>query len=152
MPAPLLEQLAPGGRLVIPVGPPEALELKVLTKSAAGAISEAALFPVRFVPLTGAHADADRVEAGFSLERMPLSRTLFAIVITLATAALAQGGPPGNHRGPPPEALSACEGNTAGAACSWSHDGRTMEGTCFTPGGDRPLACRPSGPPPGDRR
>ncbi|MCA2978736.1 MAG: protein-L-isoaspartate(D-aspartate) O-methyltransferase [Myxococcaceae bacterium] len=66
VPAPLLEQLAPGGRLVIPVGPPEALELKVLTKTAAGAISEAALFPVRFVPLTGAHADADRAEAGLS--------------------------------------------------------------------------------------
>jgi protein-L-isoaspartate(D-aspartate) O-methyltransferase len=66
VPAPLVSQLVPGGRLVIPVGPPEQLELKVLTKQADGRVTESVLFPVRFVPLTGAHADADRTDAGFS--------------------------------------------------------------------------------------
>jgi protein-L-isoaspartate(D-aspartate) O-methyltransferase len=66
VPAPLVEQLAVGGTLVIPVGPPERLELKVLTKQADGRVTESVLFPVRFVPLTGRHADADRTDAGFS--------------------------------------------------------------------------------------
>ncbi|MBE2252945.1 MAG: protein-L-isoaspartate(D-aspartate) O-methyltransferase [Myxococcus sp.] len=63
VPQPLLDQLAPGGRLLIPVGPPEAMELQVLTKTSAGASTQA-LMPVRFVPLTGSHADRDRADAG----------------------------------------------------------------------------------------
>ncbi|TVQ27530.1 MAG: protein-L-isoaspartate(D-aspartate) O-methyltransferase [Spirochaetaceae bacterium] len=55
VPLPLVEQLADGGRMVIPVGPdggPQ--ELQMVRKSAAGVVSTSPLLPVRFVPLTGA--------------------------------------------------------------------------------------------------
>jgi protein-L-isoaspartate(D-aspartate) O-methyltransferase len=54
IPGPLLDQLAPGGRMVIPLGTyPETQDLVLIEKSAEGAISERWLFPVAFVPLTG---------------------------------------------------------------------------------------------------
>jgi len=52
IPQPLLDQLAPGGRMVIPVGD-FYQELKVFSKSADGSISEKDVLPVRFVPMTG---------------------------------------------------------------------------------------------------
>jgi len=53
VPEPLKEQLAPGGRLVIPVGPEGGVqELLVLTKTEHG-LREEKLIPVRFVPMTG---------------------------------------------------------------------------------------------------
>ncbi|HEX5855381.1 MAG TPA: protein-L-isoaspartate(D-aspartate) O-methyltransferase [Thermoanaerobaculia bacterium] len=52
IPGPLLDQLAPGGRLVIPVGS-FFQELKVLSKDKNGKISEKDILPVRFVPMTG---------------------------------------------------------------------------------------------------
>ncbi len=53
VPAPLLEQLAPGGRLVIPVGAAGATQsLRVLEKDAAGEIVERDVLPVTFVPFT----------------------------------------------------------------------------------------------------
>ncbi|MCL4233907.1 MAG: protein-L-isoaspartate(D-aspartate) O-methyltransferase [Deltaproteobacteria bacterium] len=53
IPKPLIEQLAEGGRLVLPVGPnPEAQELVRLTK-VGGELKRETLLPVRFVPLTG---------------------------------------------------------------------------------------------------
>ncbi len=52
IPQPLLEQLAPGGRMVIPVGG-FFQELKLFRKDAAGRITEQAILPVRFVPMTG---------------------------------------------------------------------------------------------------
>ena len=55
VPDPLLEQLAPGGRLVIPVGPdPEHQELQLWRKApGTGALDRQVLMHVRFVPLTG---------------------------------------------------------------------------------------------------
>ena len=50
VPQPLVDQLKPGGRLVIPVGR-ENQELLVMTKTAEGLREEGRL-PVRFVPLT----------------------------------------------------------------------------------------------------
>ena len=52
IPQPLLEQLAPGGRMVIPVGG-FFQELKVFTKDRDGRITEKGIIPVRFVPMTG---------------------------------------------------------------------------------------------------
>jgi protein-L-isoaspartate(D-aspartate) O-methyltransferase len=52
IPQPLLDQLAPGGRMVIPVGS-FFQELKVLTKEKDGKITEKDIIPVRFVPMTG---------------------------------------------------------------------------------------------------
>ncbi len=55
VPPALLEQLAPGGRLVIPVGPTaDNQELQLWTKDpATGALNRRVLMLVRFVPLTG---------------------------------------------------------------------------------------------------
>lgn len=52
IPEPLLDQLAPGGRMVIPVGE-FFQELKVLRKDADGKVTEKDIIPVRFVPMTG---------------------------------------------------------------------------------------------------
>ena len=52
IPQPLLEQLSPGGRMVIPVGG-FFQELKVFTKDRDGRVTEKDIIPVRFVPMTG---------------------------------------------------------------------------------------------------
>ena len=54
IPPPLLQQLKPGGKLVIPVGEQHGYqELLVVEVDAAGKISRQSVLPVRFVPLTG---------------------------------------------------------------------------------------------------
>lgn len=53
VPPPLLDQLAPGGRLVMPVGPGQERLVRV-TRTADG-IERAELIPVSFVPLVGEH-------------------------------------------------------------------------------------------------
>ncbi len=53
VPPALVEQLAEGARLVIPVGPDGALQaMTIVTRAANGAVTEQT-FPVRFVPMTG---------------------------------------------------------------------------------------------------
>ena len=52
IPQPLLDQLAPGGVMVIPVGG-FFQELKVFRKSVDGRVTERDILPVRFVPMTG---------------------------------------------------------------------------------------------------
>ncbi len=69
VPQALLEQLAPNGRLVIPVGRPSAgrsrfflgpdQELLLVTKDAEGCTAERRLLPVAFVPLIEPRQDAD---------------------------------------------------------------------------------------------
>lgn len=54
IPPPLIEQLKPGGRMVIPVGErflPQ--QLTLVEKAVDGTVSTRAVLPVRFVPLTG---------------------------------------------------------------------------------------------------
>lgn len=58
VPPPLIEQLADGGRLVIPLGSAEHQELFRVRKQA-GRIVQQALFACRFVPLVGRHAWPD---------------------------------------------------------------------------------------------
>lgn len=56
IPPPLIKQLKPGGRMIIPVGSRfMAQELLLVRKSAAGEITTQQILPVRFVPLTGQH-------------------------------------------------------------------------------------------------
>ena len=56
IPAPLLEQLKPGGRLVMPVGGQgETQWLTLVSKDPEGGIDKRVVLPVRFVPLTGDH-------------------------------------------------------------------------------------------------
>jgi protein-L-isoaspartate(D-aspartate) O-methyltransferase len=52
IPAPLLDQLAPEGRLVAPEGPPQAQRLFLIKRTGDGFQREA-LTPVKFVPMTG---------------------------------------------------------------------------------------------------
>jgi protein-L-isoaspartate(D-aspartate) O-methyltransferase len=52
VPAPLIEQLEPGGRMVVPVGPiASTQQLRVLEKDATGKVTTTVVAPVRFVPL-----------------------------------------------------------------------------------------------------
>jgi protein-L-isoaspartate(D-aspartate) O-methyltransferase len=56
VPPPLLEQLKPGGRMVIPVGGRfQVQQLMLIEKSEEGSIKTRQILPVRFVPLTGDH-------------------------------------------------------------------------------------------------
>jgi protein-L-isoaspartate(D-aspartate) O-methyltransferase len=54
IPQPLVEQLAEGGRMLVPVGPMEEQTLKLVTKRGAD-IETRDVAPVRFVPLYGTH-------------------------------------------------------------------------------------------------
>ena len=54
IPPALIQQLRPGGRMVVPVGPPYGDQhLLLLTKDAAGEVTQRNVLPVAFVPLTG---------------------------------------------------------------------------------------------------
>jgi protein-L-isoaspartate(D-aspartate) O-methyltransferase len=49
-----LKQLKPGGRAVLPVGPPLGIQdLVLIEKGAGGKAVTRTIFPVRFVPATG---------------------------------------------------------------------------------------------------
>lgn len=65
---------------------------------------------------------------------------------------LNQGTPPqqnpsqGQFQGPPPAALTACEGQSQGSSCSFSlPNGDTINGSCITPPNISELACAPQG-------
>jgi protein-L-isoaspartate(D-aspartate) O-methyltransferase len=54
IPEPLIEQLKPGGRMILPYGSPRGFQYLVLvTKDKDGKISRKNIMPVRFVPMTG---------------------------------------------------------------------------------------------------
>ncbi len=56
VPPTLIEQLRPGGRMVLPMGERYAAqELVLLEKDDQGAVSQSSLLPVAFVPLTSGH-------------------------------------------------------------------------------------------------
>lgn len=54
MPMPLVEQLAPGGRLLVPVGDREKQALWMVTRTPTG-VRQEAVADMRFVPLVGSH-------------------------------------------------------------------------------------------------
>lgn len=57
VPQPLIDQLKPGGRIVIPVGPEgRTQELLVIEKNQDGSVQETRTIPVRFVPFLGPKA------------------------------------------------------------------------------------------------
>ncbi len=57
VPQPLIDQLAVGGKLVIPIGGRQGQQLMVLTKDADGHIQRKVVAPVAFVPMTGERID-----------------------------------------------------------------------------------------------
>jgi protein-L-isoaspartate(D-aspartate) O-methyltransferase len=60
VPPPLVQQLKPGGKMVIPVGGvSEVQHLVVVSKDKEGGISSRSVLPVRFVPMTGRAQKAD---------------------------------------------------------------------------------------------
>ncbi|HLV26603.1 MAG TPA: protein-L-isoaspartate(D-aspartate) O-methyltransferase [Gemmatimonadales bacterium] len=62
LPEPLVSQLGEGGRMLIPIGPPEEQVLEMIVRRGE-ALERQEIAPVRFVPLLGAHgwgADATR--------------------------------------------------------------------------------------------
>lgn len=50
-PQPLVDQLAPGGRMVIPLGPKEVQQLSIVERRDGGEVETRALLPVRFTQL-----------------------------------------------------------------------------------------------------
>lgn len=66
-----------------------------------------------------------------------------------ALACRPEGHGPGGHHGPPPEAFTACANASVNQACTVTHDGRSITGTCAAPpDGSTRLACRPEHAPP----
>jgi protein-L-isoaspartate(D-aspartate) O-methyltransferase len=60
IPPPLVEQLKPGGRMAIPVGPPlQTQNLILVEKLEDGTLRRRSVMPVRFVPLTRGQAEAE---------------------------------------------------------------------------------------------
>ena len=58
VPEPLVEQLKPGGKIVIPIGPVDQFQfLVVLEKNKKGKLRRTMKYPVRFVPMTGKAQD-----------------------------------------------------------------------------------------------
>ena len=53
IPQPLLDQLAPGGRLVAPVGPERGEQVLVVVERTESGLKRWSVAPVRFVPMTG---------------------------------------------------------------------------------------------------
>ena len=55
VPQPLIDQLVPGGRILIPLGPRDAQVLTLVTKEADGTVRHQPLLDAIFVPLLGKH-------------------------------------------------------------------------------------------------
>jgi len=61
VPPPLIEQLKPGGRMILPLGSPFGVQTLVLiTKDDEGEVRSRSLLPVRFVPMLGHITEAKR--------------------------------------------------------------------------------------------
>lgn len=61
VPPALIEQLAPGGRMVLPVGL-HRQQLRLISKDGSGRVREQTLAAVAFVPMTGAAQDRDAAD------------------------------------------------------------------------------------------
>lgn len=64
VPGPLIDQLAPGGRLVHPVGPGGREQVTAFRQQAGRLVTDAQLVPARFVPLIGVHGVPSRQDRG----------------------------------------------------------------------------------------
>ena len=74
-----------------------------------------------------------------------LATALMTTVYAQSAFAERGNGQNNGRRGPPPEAIEACSGQSEGASCSFTgRNDEQLSGTCFTPG-DNELACKPDG-------
>lgn len=83
----------------------------------------------------------------------PILFFTFCFATLASAAAVAEPGERGERRGPPPEALEACESLAEGDSCSFTgREGEALNGRCFLPPrDDAELACRPDNAPPRGR-
>jgi len=75
--------------------------------------------------------------------------TIAAIATSIACGFAVAQAPDSSapRRGPPPEALAACQGRAAQDACAFESPRGKAQGRCLAPEG-RPLACVPADAPP----
>ncbi len=72
IPQPLLDQLKPGGRLLMPIGPTAlSEEVMLVRKSPSGALTQCSLGLASFVPLTGHARAAEPISAATPAKRLP---------------------------------------------------------------------------------
>jgi protein-L-isoaspartate(D-aspartate) O-methyltransferase len=65
VPPPLIEQLKPGGRMILPVGGESGFQhLILVTKDEQGQLHREKMMPVRFVPMTGVNTTSAGPAAG----------------------------------------------------------------------------------------
>ncbi len=84
------------------------------------------------------------------LVRVALAVTLLSLV-AISGWASGQGGPGGGKKGPPPEAIEACEGKSVGDSVEFTgRRGETVEATCQEKDGQ--LAAVPKNAPKGGER
>jgi len=87
-----------------------------------------------------------------SITKASRGLTLSVILATHLSASIANAQPDhqsGQRRGPPPQAIEACEDQVAGAVCAFSGRRGDVSGTCISPpDGQGELACAPEGGPP----
>jgi hypothetical protein len=83
------------------------------------------------------------------MKKMILNSLTCLSLLAMSIPALAQqDGHRRGRRGPPPQAMDACKSKASGDACSFESPRRgTVQGTCWAPSQDRPLACRPTNRP-----
>ncbi|MDB4974286.1 MAG: hypothetical protein JWN48_2627 [Myxococcaceae bacterium] len=87
--------------------------------------------------------------------RLPTRAALlvFSTLGCLPWSSAQAGPPPPGHRGPPPEAFTACQDRTEGADCTVSFHDRSLEGLCVR-ADQAALFCMPNQmpePPAGER-
>jgi len=81
-------------------------------------------------------------------------RVVLGMMIGIATSSLTLATEYRGHMGidpnsphgprPPREALEACKEKSESAKCSFKgREGKEVEGTCWRPSSDKPLACKP---------
>jgi hypothetical protein len=83
-----------------------------------------------------------------------MKKLFIALAILSTSLLLAQGGQKGDRpereKGKPPqEAITACEGKSAGSSCEMTgRRGETLNGTCADTPDGKYFACKPEGMPP----
>ncbi len=76
------------------------------------------------------------------------TRLMMLCLGVVSSLCLAQSTDHPRHRGPPPQALEACKGQSGGAACTFTLGDKTVTGICASGRSDE-LACRSADGGPG---
>ncbi len=85
--------------------------------------------------------------AAFTRASLAAICALFCANLSSAqTGTAANSGNTETRKGPPAEALAACNSLASGQACTFEAQRGTVKGVCAAPEG-KPLACRPSDAP-----